>query len=33
MLEYIITLGHENEKYSLIYSHFVYVTDLCYEFV
>ena len=33
MLENIITLGYENEKYSLIDSHFVYVTYLCYEFV
>ena len=30
MLENIITLGYENEKYTLIYSHFVYVTYLCY---
>ena len=31
MLENIITLGYESEKYSLIHSHFVYVTYLCYQ--
>ena len=30
MLENIITLGYDNEKYTLIYSHFVFVTYLCY---